>query len=257
MSPKRAARARRPVALVTGAAVRVGRALAESLAARGFDLVLHVGSKRTEAERLARRLEKAHGTLSLVVVADLGSREGVQALFAAIDGFRPQLDVVINSAARFEKVPFLELSDDALDAMLAVNLAGPMRLAREGARRMRKGGRIVNLLDIGGAVQAWRGFAHYCAAKAGLTMLTRVLALELAPHIRVDGIAPGTVLAPEQYPPEVLGRLKQAIPLERFGDPSDVVRALGYLLDSPFVTGTVMVVDGGRSQGAGGGNEVA
>ena len=153
-------------------------------------------------------------------------------------------------------MPFLELTDAQMERMVQTNLLGPMRVCRHAAARMGKGGQIVNLLDIG-AFQAWRGFAHYGSAKAGLAMLTRILALELAPKIRVNGIAPGTVLVPRSYSAAERARLARSTPLGRSGRPADVLRALDYLLDAPFITGAVEVVDGGRSQGPGGGDEVA
>lgn len=239
----------RKVALVTGGAVRLGRAFAEHLADRGYDLIVHYGRSAREAQRLASRL----GPRTRLVQADLRQPREIAAMFDAI----PRLELLVNSAATFEKAPFLELSDAQIVRMLETNLLGPMLVCRHAAARMGQGGQIVNLLDIGGALQAWRGFAHYCAAKAGMAMLTRVLALELAPKIRVNGIAPGTVLMPSAYSREEAARLAGQIPLKRLGTPKDVLRALEYLLDAPFVTGTIQVVDGGRSNGPGGGGEVA
>lgn len=246
---------KRKVALVTGAAVRVGRAFAEHLAGRGFDLVLHYGTREREALRLAKRLE-ATGARCLVVKADLREPAQIAAMFARVDDFAPRLHLAVNSAAAFERAPFLQLTDAQIASMLASNLLGPMLVCRHAAARMGQGGQLVNLVDIGGAVQPWRGFAHYGAAKAGLTMLTRILSLELAPRIRVNAIAPGTVLVPKSYARADVERLRRQIPLARLGTPHDLLRALDYLLDAPFVTGTIQVVDGGRSQGAGGGAEV-
>ena len=254
-TPRAPRRTRRPVALVTGSAVRLGRAMAEELARRGHDLVLHVGSRLEEGAELARTLERG-GARTLLVQADLGVAADCVRMFEAIDAFTPRLEVAINSASAFERAPFLSLTDEQLERMVAVNLLGPMRVCREAARRMGQGGHLINLLDIGGVLQAWRGFAHYGSAKAGLAMLTRILSLELAPSIRVNGIAPGTVLPPVGYSEQEIAAVVARIPLGRMGAPSDIVRALGYLLDAPFVTGEVMVVDGGRSQGTGGGNEV-
>ncbi|MBS2027183.1 MAG: SDR family oxidoreductase [Deltaproteobacteria bacterium] len=239
-------------ALVTGAAVRLGRAFAEHLAARGYDLVLHTNTRRAQADALAKTLRKK-GLRIDVVQADIARPVDVAAMF---DAFPGRLDLVVNSAAMFEKAPFLELSDTQLAHMVLTNLLGPMLVCRHAAERMTRGGQIVNMLDIG-ALQPWRGFAHYCSAKAGLAMLTRVLALELAPKIRVNGIAPGTVLIPESYTKAQRRALAGSIPLGRVGQVEDVLRALDYLVDAEFITGTFQVVDGGRSQGEGGGSEVA
>ena len=242
----------RKTALVTGAAVRLGRAFAEHLAARGYDLVLHTNTRRAQADALAKTLRQ-RGRRVHVVQADIARPVDVAAMF---DAFPGKLDLLINSAAMFEKAPFLKLTDAQLARMVLTNLLGPMLVSRHAAERMGKGGQIVNMLDIA-ALQPWRGFAHYCSAKAGLAMLTRVLALELAPNIRVNGIAPGTVLIPESYSAKERQALAMPIPLGRVGEVQDVLRALDYLLEAPFITGTIQVVDGGRSQGEGGGSEVA
>ena len=134
--------------------------------------------------------------------------------------------------------------------MLDVNLIGPFLCAQEAARRMRAGSRgdIVNVVDIGGTSLAWKGYAHYCAAKAGLAMLTRVLAAELAPVIRVNGVAPGAVMFPETEDPATRARVLSRVPMGREGSADDVARTVRFLVGGPaYVTGQIIAVDGGRT----------
>jgi pteridine reductase len=135
--------------------------------------------------------------------------------------------------------------------MIDLNLTAPFSCCRAavGTMRTRPGACIVNILDVGGSLVPWRNHAHYCAAKAGLAMLTRCLALELAPQIRVNGVAPGTALFPESYAEEEKERAVRRIPLGRVGTPQDVVEAVIYLATAPFVTGQILAVDGGRALG--------
>lgn len=235
------------VAVVTGAGVRVGRMLAEGLAARGASVVLHYATSREGAEEAARALSAA-GARCATVQADLTRSEEVARVFAAADRLGG-CDLLVNSAALFERRPAEAIDDDAWRRMLEVNLTAPFFCCRAAAPGMRAkgGGAIVNVVDVGGALRAWRGYAHYCAAKAGLAMLTRCLALELAPQIRVNAVAPGAVLFPEGFDPLERERLVARIPLGRAGTPQDVVEAVAYLSSAPFVTGQILAVDGGRA----------
>jgi pteridine reductase len=234
------------VALVTGAARRVGRAIAVELAAAGARLVIHHAASPTEAAELARSLGGA-----TVVQADLRDRGAAARVIEVARAEQGGIDVLVNSAAGFEHAAFESLSDAQWDAMLELNLLAPMRLARAAApvMRARGAGVIVNILDVA-AFTAWRGFAHYGVAKAGLCMLTRNLALELAPVIRTVGIAPGTVLFPDHYSPSDRARVTARIPLGREGTPADVARAARFLCEQDYITGAVLPVDGGRLAGS-------
>ena len=225
-------------ALVTGAAKRLGRAIALGLHGAGYRVAVHYRSSRAEAEETARML----GGAPLVqgdqaVEPERIVREAARALGG--------LSLLVCSAAEFEKVPSEQLERSRFEAMLAANLVGPFYLMQAALPHLRAArGSIVNLLDVCGTAQVWKGYAHYAASKAGLATLTRLLALEWAPEVRVNGVAPGAVLPPDGTDPE---RLAKRIPLGRIGTPEDVARAVLFLAQAPFVTGEVLSVDGGRS----------
>lgn len=238
------------VAVVTGAGKRLGRALAEAIAVEGADLVVHYAKSRAGAEEVVAAA-RALGRRAVAVGADLTDPAAVGRLFAAADELGG-CDLLINSAAIFERRPLEEIDDAAWRAMIDTNLSAPFYCCRAAAVSMRRKGRgdIVNLADVGGGVVAWRGLAHYCAAKAGLAMLTRCLALELAPAIRVNAVAPGPVLPAEGQSEAEARKALERVPLGRAGSPADVVGTVLFLLTGPsYITGQLLAVDGGRSIG--------
>ena len=234
------------VALVTGAARRLGRAMALALAERGAELVVHYrGSEREALEVLAqaRRL----GGKPVAVQGDLAhSADVARILETALAAFG-RVEILINSASVFPRTPLGTVGEAEWDRILAVNLKAPFLLSQGAASVMRQQGRgkIINLADIGGA-QVWVDYLPYSISKAGLLALTRGLAKALAPAVQVNAIAPGVVLPPEGTTDaerrEAVGR----VPLGRLGEPVDVVRAMLYLIESDFVTGEVLTVDGGQ-----------
>lgn len=240
------------VALVTGGARRVGRALSLALARAGADVVVNYFQSAEEAERtvadiaaLGRRAIALHGDVSRKDVADMLVRRTAEVF--------GRLDVLVNNASMFETAPLLAITEEEWDRVLAVNLKGPFLLSQAAAPLLRRdgGGVIVNIADLS-AFQPWPSYAHHSVSKAGLVHLTRILATALAPDIRANCIAPGTVLPPEGY---TEGDLLQSVgraPLKKIGTPEDVARALLYLVESDFVTGEVVVVDGGRMLLSGG-----
>jgi pteridine reductase len=229
---------RRRVALVTGAGTRVGRAIALDLSRHGWTVVAHFHSHRPPRSLLGIR-------------ADLSTPQGVAGVARAFRQRFPQLDLLVNSAAVFERRP-LEDTDAALwDGQMALNARAPLLLTRALLPPLRRArGSVVNVLDVGGALVPWAGYSAYGASKAAARAVTEALALELAPAVRVNAVAPGTVLWPESYTPTVRRRLARRIPLRRVGAPEDVARAVRFLADSPFVTGAILPVDGGRHLGA-------
>jgi len=234
--------------VVTGAGVRVGRAIAEALGAAGADVVVHYATSAEGAEATAAAV-RAAGRRAVLVQADLRDSAEVARLFEAAEGLGG-CDLLVNSAAVFERLPVERIDDAAWRRMLDTNLTAPFFCARAAVTPMRRKGRgdIVNIVDVGGGLRAWKGYAHYCAAKAGLRMLTEVLALELAPVIRVNAIAPGAVMLPEETSEEEAARLVGRIPAGRLGSPDDVTQTLLFLVAGPrFVTGQMIAVDGGRS----------
>ena len=224
----------RRVALVTGAGTRVGRAVALDLARAGFRVVAHFHSHRPPRSVLGIR-------------ADLSAPGGPKALARAFRQRFDRLDLLVNSAALFERRP-LEDADAALfDAQMALNARAPLLLTGALLPLLRRSrGSVVNVLDVGGALVPWPGYSAYGASKAALRAVTEALAVELAPLVRVNAVAPGTVLWPESYTARVRRRLAARIPLRRVGAPADVSRAILFLADSSFVTGAVVPVDGGR-----------
>jgi pteridine reductase len=224
----------RPIALVTGAGVRVGEAIARHLARHGYTVAAHYRSHRPR--RFAATLQ-----------ADLASPDGPETLAAAFRARFSRLDLLVNSAAGFEARPLEETDAAAFDAQLDLNARAPLLLTRALLAPLRRArGSVVNVADVGGGLVAWNGFAAYCASKAALVRLTECLALELAPRVRVNAVAPGTVLWPRSYGAARRRQLAARIPLGRAGTPLDVAEAVRYLAEAPFVTGAVLPVDGGR-----------
>lgn len=234
------------IALVTGAGVRLGCVVAEGLAARGCDLVLHAHRSRRELTVLARNLRN-HGVRVEVLFADLSKSAQTQKL--ARDAWRAfgPVDILVNNAAVYWPTPLEKLSVRELDAFLDLNLKAPYILSSELGRRMKKRGRgaIVNIACLSG-LRAWKGYVPYSISKAGVVALTQGMAKLLAPEVRVNAVAPGTVLAPEKLGRSEREKLRRQIPLQRLGSPGDLWRAVEYLIDSSFTTGVILPVDGGR-----------
>jgi pteridine reductase len=225
-------------ALVTGAARKLGRAIALALAGAGADVAVHYRKSRAEAEETAAEATLL-GVRAPLVQGDQ-AREPERIVGDAVDALGG-LDLLVCSAARFEKAPSESLPRAQFEAMLSANLTGPFLLMQAALPHLRKQrGSIVTLLDLCGTTQVWQGYAHYAASKAGLAALTRLLALEWAPEVRVNGIAPGAITVDDDA-------LVKRIPLQRIGTPEDVAAAVLFLASQPFITGQILGVDGGRS----------
>ena len=236
------------VALVTGGGVRVGRAIATELGRAGATVAVHYRNSVRGAGAATREIERGGGR-ARAFGADLLDRGAALRLVSEVVAWGGRLDFLVCSAAGFDGRALGQIDDEAWDRMLDLNLGAPFRLARAAAPHLqRSGGAIVNILDVA-ALTAWKGFAHYCTAKAGLAMLTRCLALELAPRVRVCGVAPGTVAFPISYGQQAQKRVLERIPLGRVGSPADVARAVRYLATAEYVTGSILAVDGGRLAG--------
>lgn len=236
-----------PLALVTGSAVRVGRAIARSLGEAGFDLVLHANASRAAVSSLAAEL-RSLGRQATVEIADLALPREVDALAARIRALSRPLDLLVHNAALFEKVAFPEIDRDRYRRMQAVNVEAPFFLTQGllPALLAAPAPLVVHVADIAGE-RPIPGFSHYAVSKAALLMLARSLAVELAPQVRVNAISPGTVAFPEGLEEATRARLRRLVPLGREGRPEDVARAVLYLVDADYVTGQVLTVDGGRS----------
>lgn len=230
-----------PVAIVTGGGKRVGEAIARALGARGMRVAVHYNTSRAEAEQVAHEI--GHG--SKAFGAELGDPLAPQRLIAEVMAAFGRIDVLVNSASNFIRAPLGEVTVETWNRILDVNLRAPFFLALEAAKHMTAGGSIVNMSDLAG-FETWPGFVPHGISKAGVTQMTRALAHQLAPRIRVNAIAPGVVLLPEDATPEQSAHLASTTPLRRHGTPADVARAVLYLLDAEFVSGDVLFVDGGR-----------
>jgi len=246
------------VALVTGAAKRLGRSIALRLAAEGAAVVVNYASSKAEAEALVREIEAAEktrgaGKRAIAVKADVSKRAEVERLFAATEREFGRLDILVNNAGIFFPVRFEELTDDQWDRILNTNLRSHFLCAQAAAPIMKRQGRgrIINISSLGGLLP-WPSYTHYCVSKAGVIMLTRCLARALAPEILVNSVAPGTIHFPGEPAADPLHEVHtqqyvQRVPLHRTGTGEDVAGAVMYLATAEFVTGQVIVVDGGRS----------
>ena len=239
----------RPVALVTGAARRIGAVIARALHAAGYDVALHCRNSRAELDALIEQLETARPHSTLALHADLADTGTLPTLVATTLTRFGRLDGLVNNASAFYPTPIGTVTAAQWDELFATNARAPLFLAQAAAPHLKAAhGAIVNLVDI----YAERPLAQhgvYCMAKAALVMATRSLALDLAPEVRVNGVAPGVVLWPEAGKDQADRRQLIAItPLKRAGTPTDVAGAVLWLLrDAPFVTGQIIRVDGGRS----------
>ena len=235
------------VCLVTGAARRVGRAIARELASAGAHVVVHHRSSEDDARSLVAEIEAAGGAAT-AARADLTDLGELQLLVRNVEVDVGYVDVLVNNASDFFETPLLTTSDADWDRLLDVNLKAPFRLCRRVASTMlnRGGGVIVNLTDVWGERPLDRHVA-YSVSKAGLIMLTKALARELAPTVRVNAISPGSVLWPESYDEETRARSLARIPLGRAGSAEDVARAVRFLAEEEYLTGAVLPVDGGKS----------
>jgi pteridine reductase len=233
------------VALVTGAGRRVGRALAIALAKRGATIAVHYGHSEAEARETVTQI-RALGSKAELFQADLTGDAAPASLIDAVSAAFGQLDVLVNSAAVMERTPFGDVTPGQWDEMLALNLRAPFLLSQSAAPALRKvRGAIVNISDLS-AFETWPGYIPHGVSKSALLYMTRALAVVLAPEVRVNAIAPGTVLLPEGWTAKDDARLAETTPLKRAGTPDDVAAALLFLLDSDYITGETIVVDGGR-----------
>lgn len=234
------------VALVTGGAVRLGRAIALALGREGCHVAVHYHRSAAAARATVRDLQ-ALGVEAAAFRADVSvPGEARRLVRDALRRFG-RLDLLVNNAGIFFRTPLEQTTPAQWDRLLAVNLRGPFLVSQAAARAMRRAGagRIVNIADVGG-LRAWPSYIPYCVSKAGLLMLTKGLALALAPAVQVNCVAPGAVLLPEGVSPGVRQRLRQEVPMGREGDPEDVAAAVIFFATCPrYITGQVLCVDGG------------
>jgi pteridine reductase len=233
------------VALVTGAAKRLGRAIALHLAREGADVVVHYHRSVDEAQEVVAEITNL-GHRAICLHADLAKKSDIDNLFAATKKEFARLDILVNNASNFLHADFASLTEEIWDAALDVNLKAPFLCSQAAAPLLKKNyGVIINLSDVAGFL-GWTSYVPHSVSKAGITMLTRVLAKALAPEIRVNAIAPGTITMPGD-PPDLAADFIKRAPLQRTGTTEDVTAAISFLINSPFITGEVLMLDGGRT----------
>ncbi len=233
------------VALVTGAAKRIGRAVAVRLANEGADVVIHYNRSKSDADDAAAEIEKL-GRKSVSLRADLCNVAEIKQLFHDVAERFGRLDILVNSAANFLHSELQDTSEKLWDAALDTNLKAPFFCAQAAAPLLKQThGVIINFADIGG-ILPWPGYIPHCASKAGVIMLTKCLAKALAPEVRVNAVAPGTITMsgdPSEWEADFIRRA----PLHRAGTLDDVADAVSFLIHSKFLTGQTLVLDGGRT----------
>jgi len=234
------------VALVTGAAKRLGRSIALALAERGAELVIHYRDSEREAQELLALLKRAGGK-PVAVRGDVSVAADVDRIVETAMQAFGRIEILVNNAAIFYRTPFEKVTEEDWDRFLDVNLKGPFLLCRRiGGIMLRQGqGKIISLADLAG-LKVWAEYIPYSVSKAGLIALTQGLAKALAPAVQVNAVAPGAVLLPEGTTPEERERAIRRIPLDRLGTPEDIARAVVYLIRNDFITGEVLRLDGGQ-----------
>lgn len=233
-------------ALVTGSGQRVGQAIACALADPGARIGVHYRSSDAGARQTAQRIEQAGGSAELFQ-ADIADRAAARALVDSCVQRFGGLDLLVLSAAGFERIEFSDLDDDAWDRSLGLNAASQFALAHQAAPSLRESRGNIVLITCSSTLTPMRNYLPYVVSKAATKQLMRTLALELAPEVRVNAVAPGTVLPPAGTSEAERAALTARIPLQRIGSAEDIAQAVVFLARSSFVTGHELVVDGGRT----------
>ena len=235
------------VALVTGAGVRIGQAVAVKLGQLGMRLVIHYHHSEEGAKQTIQRLP-GKKSRHLVLQADLKDVSAIKELVHKAEKQAGPVSVLVNNAAEFFPTPLFSVAEEEWDHLLALNLKAPFFLSQAVGEVMKScgEGKIINMVDVS-TDRPWKSFLPYCASKAALISLTKGLARALSPEVQVNGIAPGTVLPPPEHNEMDLTASVENSLLKRIGKEEDIVQAVEYLLQSDFVTGTILPVDGGRS----------
>lgn len=239
------------VALVTGAAQRVGRAIALELAQQGVHIMVHYNSSDPATVRETVQAIKSHGVDAVPIQANISKPEEINTIFQAIDEAFGRLDIVINSASVFQKRQLLDVSLDDWNLTMDVNLRAPFLITQQAAQVMANndipGGTIINICDAG-VDGPWEAYSHHGISKSALWMLTQVSALSLGPSIRANAIVPGPVMKPAGRPmsDEEWAKIGERNPLNKTGTAEDVGRAVVYLCQEDFLTGTIIHVNAGE-----------
>lgn len=234
--------------LITGGAKRIGARIARTLHAQDMNLVIHFNTSSDDANELCSELNSIRNDSAIAIGANLTNQDEVESLINKVIERTGQLDVLINNASTFYPTPIEDITLDDWDNLVGTNLKAPLFLCKYAAPHIKKSkGSIINMVDIH-ASKPLKNHPIYGPAKSGLVMLTRSLAKDLAPEVRVNGIAPGMILWPENEPPEeIKQKVVNQIPLKRTGEPNDIAKTVLFLIaDADYITGQIIAVDGGR-----------
>ena len=238
-------------ALVTGGGKRIGATIAETLHNKGFNVAIHYNSSCDAADQLCAQLNAKQQDSSIAIGADLTDQDALENLIPSLIGKTKRLDVLVNNASTFYPTPIEKITLEDWENLLGTNLKAHLFLSKFAAKYLKQSqGIIINIVDIH-SKKPLKEHPIYGSAKSGLAMLTRSLATDLAPDIRVNGISPGLILWPESSPSEqVKNNILQQIPLKKIGNSEDIANCVLFLIeDAPYITGEIIAVDGGRSMG--------
>ena len=238
-------------ALVTGGAKRIGATIAETLHNNGFNVAIHYNSSSDSAEQLCAQFNAKKQDSSIVIRADLLDQGSLENLIPSLMKKTKRLDVLVNNASTFYPTPIEKIALEDWENLFGTNLKAPLFLSKYAAKYLQQSrGTIINIIDIH-SKKPLKDHPIYGSAKSGLAMLTRSLASDLAPDVRVNGISPGLILWPENNPSDqVKNNILQQIPLKKIGTSEDIANCVLFLIeDAPYITGEIIAVDGGRSMG--------
>jgi NAD(P)-dependent dehydrogenase (short-subunit alcohol dehydrogenase family) len=236
------------ICLVTGSAIRVGKAIALTLAGKGAKLAIHYNSQENKAQETAEEIRKMKVD-SILLKADISRKEDWLRMREDILNKWGKIDILVNNAAVFFRTPFLNIEENQWSQFIDINLRGTLYGCQVMGEVMlqNQSGKIINIADVS-AESPWPNYIPYCISKAGVIALTKGLAQAFAPHITVNAVSPGTVMLAEEYDEEEENNLINRTPLKRVGNPQDIANSVVFLIEgSDFITGSVIKVDGGRS----------
>jgi pteridine reductase len=234
--------------LITGGAKRIGARIARTLHAEEMNLIIHFNTSSDDANKLCSELNSIRNNSAIAIGSNLTNQTEVESLITKVIETTGQLDVLINNASTFYPTPIEDITLDDWDNLMGTNLKAPLFLCKHAAPHIKESkGCIINMVDIH-ASKPLKNHSIYGSAKSGLVMLTRSLAKDLAPEVRVNGIAPGMILWPENEPSEeIKQKVIDQIPLKRSGEPNDIAQTVLFLIaHADYITGQIIAVDGGR-----------
>tara|TARA_A100001011_G_scaffold200447_1_gene208758 strand:- start:39 stop:761 length:723 start_codon:yes stop_codon:yes gene_type:complete len=234
---------------VTGGAKRIGKAIIELFAKDGWKVIIHYNNSKADAEALADSINAKNADTAFIVQGDLDKADEVNNIISKVDGFTETVDLLINNASTFYPTPIDEISEDHWEKLIGSNLKGPLFLIQGLKEKLKSSnGSIINITDTN-LSKGVANYSIYSAAKAGLEAITKGLARELAPEIKVNAIAPGAMLEPPDvtWTEDQKNKVIESIPLNRMGSEQDIAEAVKFLAHSEYITGQIIKVDGGRS----------